>query len=116
MAQPVERATFVAAELPQQALIPRRSWLWAALHPPGKPWSRLAPFQGRYHSHEAGPKALILLLPTARPIPSAGVSSLYVMVEGAGIPITPAVEEYISFALAIEWLPRSKTFPGYDYH
>jgi hypothetical protein len=26
------------------------------------------------------------------------------MVEGAGIPITAEVEQYISFALAIEWL------------
>lgn len=38
------------------------------------------------------------------PIPSAGVSTLLVMVEGAGIPITAEVEQYISFALAIEWL------------
>ena len=44
--QHVESAIFAVAELPQQALIPCCSWLQATLHPPGKPWSRLAPFQG----------------------------------------------------------------------
>ena len=38
------------------------------------------------------------------PIPSAGVSTLYVMVESAGVPSTPEVELLIGFALAIEWL------------
>ena len=44
--QPVERAIFGVAGRPEQALIPGCSWLRAALHTPGKPWSRLAPFQG----------------------------------------------------------------------
>ena len=34
------------------------------------------------------------------PIPSAGVSTLYVMVESAGVPSTPEVELLIGFALA----------------
>lgn len=40
----------------------------------------------------------------ASPIPSSGVSTLLVMVEAAGIEITPTVEMLVGFVLAIEWL------------
>ena len=40
----------------QPCYLPRYSRLWAALHSPQEPLSRLAPFQGSYHSLEAGPK------------------------------------------------------------
>ena len=59
-------AIFGAAELAKPALIPCFTWLQAALHTPGKPWSRLAPLQGRYHGCEAGPKSPILRLSTPR--------------------------------------------------
>ena len=38
------------------------------------------------------------------PIPSAGLSTLLVMVQNANVPLTPQVELLISFCLAIEWL------------
>ena len=60
--QRVETAIFVVAGLTRAALIPRRSWLLAALYTPQEPRSCLAPFQGRYHNREAGSKALILRL------------------------------------------------------
>jgi len=40
----------------------------------------------------------------ASPIPSAGVSTLLLMVEAAQVPITPQVEMLVGFCLAIEWL------------
>ena len=40
----------------------------------------------------------------ASPIPSAGVSTLVVMVEQVGVPFTPTVMLAISFCLAVEWL------------
>ena len=55
----VERAVFGAAELPKPALIPCFTWLQAALHTLGKPWSCLASLQGWYHGCEAGPKSPI---------------------------------------------------------
>ena len=66
VAQHVERAIFVVAELPKPALIPCCSWLWAALHIPEEPGSRLAPFQGCYHGFEAGPKSPIFHVSTRR--------------------------------------------------
>jgi len=38
------------------------------------------------------------------PIPSAGVSTLVLMVEAARVKFTPEVETLIAFCLAIEWL------------
>lgn len=38
------------------------------------------------------------------PIPSAGVSTLILMVEAAGVTITPTVQMLAGFCLAIEWL------------
>jgi len=40
----------------------------------------------------------------ASPIPSAGVSTLVVMIEQAGLPFTPPVLLATSFCLAVEWL------------
>lgn len=40
----------------------------------------------------------------ASPIPSAGVSTLLLMVEAAGVSITPTVQLLAGFVLAIEWL------------
>ena len=46
----------------------------------------------------------VLLSVGASPIPSAGVSTLIVMVEQAGIPLTPEVMLATSICLAVEWL------------
>ena len=46
----------------------------------------------------------ILLSIGASPIPSAGVSTLIVMVEQAGVPFTPHVALATSICLAVEWL------------
>ena len=45
-----------------------------------------------------------LLSMGASPIPSAGVSTLFVMLEQASIPLTPDVLLAASFCLAVEWL------------
>merc|ERR1712217_809884 len=37
------------------------------------------------------------------PIPSAGISTLVVMLEGANVTLTPEVSMLVAFALAIEW-------------
>ena len=62
----VERAILGAAELAKPALIPCFTWLGAALQTPGKPWSRLAPLQGRHHGCVAGPTLPISRLSTSR--------------------------------------------------
>lgn len=38
------------------------------------------------------------------PIPSAGLSTLYVMLESARVTMTPTVEMFVAFAFAVEWL------------
>lgn len=60
-------------------------------------------------SVDAGRQALvaitsILLSVGASPIPSAGVSTLVLMVEQAGVPFTPGVLLATSICLSVEWL------------